>query len=131
MICLRTTDDWFEAHILRGLFEADGLHAVVLCEHLVRLDWTQSLAYGGYRVCVPLSQAPAAKELLDAWQRGELADASERCTICGGTRFVPHRSNGRRLAFAFLLIGLPVPVPFGADHKACIDCGTAFRESAG
>lgn len=125
MICLRTTDDWFEAHILRGLLEANDLVAFVLCEAVVRLDWRQAQALGGYRVCVPHCDVPAAQELLAAWQRGELADgADRRCIACGGTWFVQRRSDGRRVAFALMLVGLPLPTPFGPDRTACAECGT-------
>ena len=131
MICLRTTDDWFEAHILRGLLEAHDIPAQVLGEAIVRMNWLQAQALGGYRLCTDADHADRAFDVLEAWQRGELDDGGTPvCANCGGREFALHRANGRRAAFAgILLLGVPLPLAPGEDRWVCSSCDAVFTPS--
>jgi len=62
-----------EAHILRTCLEARDVPAVVADEHLVQAYSLASSAIGGVRVLVPKSHVDKAREIIDAYNRGEYA----------------------------------------------------------
>jgi len=63
----------YKAHLARGKLEAEGIHAVVLDEHLVRLDWVLSQAIGGVKVQVAIEQLEDARKILEGDHSYELA----------------------------------------------------------
>lgn len=62
-----------KANVLRACLEAHGIFAFVWGEHLGTTHIVYSIAGGGVRVQVPGSQLAQAKEVMAAWERGELA----------------------------------------------------------
>jgi len=62
-----------EAHILRACLEAGDVPAVIADEHLVQAYSLGSSAIGGVRVLVPKSHVDRAREIIDAYNRGEYA----------------------------------------------------------
>jgi hypothetical protein len=62
-----------KANVLRACLEAHGIFAFVWGEHLGTTHIFYSIAGGGVRVQVPDTQLAQAKEVMAAWERGELA----------------------------------------------------------
>ena len=61
-----------KANVLRACLEAHGIFAFVWGEHLGTTHVLYSIAGGGVRVQIPESQLAQAKEVMAAWERGEL-----------------------------------------------------------
>ena len=61
-----------KANVLRACLEAHGIFAFVWGEHLGTAHVVYSVAGGGVRVQIPESQLAQAKEVMAAWERGEL-----------------------------------------------------------
>lgn len=64
-----TTSPW-EAHVLRGLMESEGIPAVLFNEHHVWANWSMSQALGGVEIQVPAEFAPSAAGVLDHRTKG-------------------------------------------------------------
>ncbi|WP_229487465.1 putative signal transducing protein [Pseudoduganella lutea] len=62
-----------EAHVLRGCLHAAGIAATVADDHHSQVDQLISPAMGGARVLVHERDLAAAKEILAAYERGDLA----------------------------------------------------------
>lgn len=60
-----------EAHVLQGLLESEGIHAVVADGHMVQMNELLSPALGGARVLVPQSALARAHEIKAAVARGD------------------------------------------------------------
>lgn len=104
MRCAYRTADFSEAHVLEAMLNAAGLGAQVFDRQMVRQDWFQTLAFGGYRIIVEDAEAERAKTLIDNYRSGALAidDAAEdrpacpRCGMSGQVDPAPRRLAGRR-----------------------------------
>jgi hypothetical protein len=121
-----------QAHIMRCRLEAEGITAFVAHEHHVGLNWFLATALGGAKVQVQAEDAEAAKQIIEAVEKGEyvLPDDPEavlKCPRCGGND-VLEDTFGRRAAL--LVFGLfSVPLPFTRSHFRCTQCGYAGNEN--
>jgi hypothetical protein len=105
------TADSSDAQIVAALLRAHGLRAWAFDTGVVRLDWTQTLAFGGCRVMVADADALQARALLQAYAEGTLAFPSAQtdqpgCPHCGGAD-ADEDPRPRRLVF-LVLIAAPV-----------------------
>ena len=62
-----------EAEMLRGCLEAEGIPATLGDAQTIQTDTLLTVALGGIRVMVPTSFAEAARQTVDAFERGALA----------------------------------------------------------
>jgi hypothetical protein len=62
-----------EAHILRSCLEAAGIPVSVLDADLVQTHSLLTIAVGGVRVVVPEKYVAEAREVMEAFKRGDLA----------------------------------------------------------
>jgi hypothetical protein len=60
-----------DAHIVRGCLVAAGIPAVIADDQLVQTDSLLTPALGGVRILAPASYLQQAKEVIDAFNRGE------------------------------------------------------------
>jgi hypothetical protein len=129
MLCVLTTSEWFKAQILCGLLQAAGLDASVADEAMVRMNWLQAQALGGYRLMVSQSDFAAARELIDQYRRGELAlDDDAACPNCGASERRIKPAGTRRAGFASIfLLGFPLPMSPAPDRVECAQCGNALE----
>lgn len=100
--------DFAEAHLVVAMLRANDLDAHVFDRNMVRQDWFQTLAFGGYRVMVADAGVERAKALLEDYRAGRLAlddTTTDRpaCPRCGS----PGREDPgpRRVIFALILGG--------------------------
>jgi len=62
-----------DAHIVCSRLEASGVPAVVADANLVQMNSLWAVAVGGVRIRVPASRVEEAKEVIDAFNRGDFA----------------------------------------------------------
>ena len=62
-----------EAEMLRGCLQAEGIPATLGDAQTIQTDTLLTVALGGIRVMVPSSFADAARQTVEAFERGELA----------------------------------------------------------
>jgi Putative prokaryotic signal transducing protein len=62
-----------QAHVLQGCLRAAGIAAAVTDNHHVQMNFLWAIALGGARVLVPAHQLAVAREVLAAFERGDLA----------------------------------------------------------
>ena len=62
-----------EAEMLRGCLQAEGIPATLGDAQTIQTDTLLTVALGGIRVMVPASFADAARQTVDAFERGALA----------------------------------------------------------
>jgi len=62
-----------EAEMLRGCLVSEGIPATLGDAQTIQTDTLLTVALGGIRVMVPSSFAEAARQTVDAFERGELA----------------------------------------------------------
>lgn len=145
--------DFSEAHIVTAMLRAHDVDASAFDAGIVRQDWFQILALGGYRVMVPDAQMARTQELLGAYGSGAmaLADADldlPDCPRChaglGADDPRPRRivfgvviasqlapaallSSPVLLCIAVLLPVLPLAtMPLLKSRHLCRSCGTVF-----
>ncbi|GAH35286.1 MAG: hypothetical protein J0I77_02845 [Rudaea sp.] len=109
------TLDWYDAHIVAQMLHHEGIDAWVFNDNIVRTDWMQAIAYGGYRVMIDDGELADAQKHIDDYLHGKrrLAAADDDldlCPNCGG-HAVRDNAVPRRLLFIwFFLSFLSVPV---------------------
>jgi hypothetical protein len=77
LVCLTRTGSPVHAELLCGLLGSEGIHAVAADANLVRVNsvWTQAL--GGIRVMVRESDVVHARDVLEAFRRGDFTLPSD------------------------------------------------------
>jgi hypothetical protein len=84
----------YEAQLVRGKLEAEGIPAVVQDEHLVQMNWTYSQTIGGVQVQVPEEALERARQILAEGQGEEFGktedfieepDEEDICPKCGSS----------------------------------------------
>jgi hypothetical protein len=109
------TLDWHDAHIVAQMLRHEGIGAWVFNDNIVRTDWMQAIAYGGYRVMIDDGDLADAQKHIDDYLHGKrrLASADEDldpCPSCGA-HAVRDNAVPRRFLFVwFFLSFLSVPV---------------------
>lgn len=133
----RYFDPW-EAHILRGRLEAEGIPASVAGDQHIIADWPLSVALGGAALQVPTAHLAEAQKIVAAYHSGVFAQAlatqhphaSDPCPTCGVEEAVGSISLGQRaLAIATFLIA-SAPFPTRASRMHCQACGHCWRYGA-
>jgi len=62
-----------DAHIMRSCLEAAGVPAIVADANMVQMHSLLSIAVGGVRIRVPESYVAEAKDVIEAFNRGDFA----------------------------------------------------------
>jgi len=127
----------WNAHILRGRLEAEGIFALVIHEHHVGMIWPWALALSGVKVQVFDDEWDAAVDIARRGLAGDYRHELEpefgpldppRCPHCRSDRFTNRRpiSMLAMLAVSYLMFGVIFPVT-ASDHR-CRACGTTWRD---
>ena len=75
------------AHVVCGCLQAAGIAAVVVDDQYVQSNLLLAPATGGVRVLVPEQDLPLAREVLQAFERGDIALGDD--ADVGGTNVYP------------------------------------------
>ena len=128
----REISPW-DAHIVAGLLQAEGLNPFVHSAHHTSAAWLYSLTLGMVRVQVPQVQAEQAFQILHAWRQGEYhaALAAElalpedvRCPRCRNYRWRAMRSHwSRALAVLLTFYFSGAAFPPELTGRRCRSCG--------
>jgi len=123
------TNPW-DAYVVRGLLESEGIEAYVFYEHHVWVNWPISNAVGGVVLVVTDEDQQLAKEVLLSLQKGhyeralmEECELKEfQCNLCGSrnTRYVRSLFS-TLLAFA-LLVTIAAPFSPKISSSVCVAC---------
>ena len=125
----RFLDPW-EAHIVCGRLQADGILATVAFANHAIVNWPMAYALGGTAVQVPDDYLDQSRELLAAYHSGELGlDASEtrqvpegHCPVCWSTDLEPVSPWHQRM-LVVLLGFFGATFPTSGDEVKCGACG--------
>lgn len=124
----------WEAHMLRGRLQAEGIPAMVAFEHHVWQNWRYSNAIGGVHVLVPKALGSDAREIERRCRTGDFVAELEAlfgkfekpsCPECGMTNFKKKRTALQLLASAGFAWFFGVPAPIGYTCL-CSNCGAKF-----
>jgi hypothetical protein len=126
----RQQNPW-DAYVIRGLLESEGIPAIVADEYQIWANWQMSQALGGVKVQVPMSHRDQALDVLGAFRRGELEAALESelqlpsitCPACQSKDIVTTQSPlwGPLVMMIFLFLGVFF-FP-GERERCCNQCG--------
>ena len=127
----------WEAHMLRGLLETEGIQATVAHEFHVGNNWPWSTALGGVKVQVPRAFEEDAHKIERSCRDGdyrtiledEMDDIDDpTCPACGASHFWKRRSAPHIFLTILFLFVLGVAVPPLNWILLCQNCGTQFRQ---
>lgn len=130
----RFREPW-EAHMLRGRLEAEGIPAFILNEHQIGIDWRWSDLRGGARVQVSGVMAEDARAIEMLCRRGdfreelraELGDLDDICCpSCGAGHYWKRRTVPQVLLSIFLIF-FSVMTPPWTWICVCEKCGAKFK----
>ena len=126
----------WEAHMLRGRLEAEGILATVAHEHHVRQNWSWSTALGGVKVQVPQSAGDAAREIEKLCREGGLEAEPKpmapgidelRCQICGSNQFSKRRPVMEIAVTVVLSLSMGIVIPPWTWIHYCKGCGERLK----
>ncbi len=66
-----------DAHVVCACLEGNGIPAILADQHMVHMNSLLNIAVGGIRVLVPARRVAEAMEIIDAFNRGDLALAED------------------------------------------------------
>ncbi len=122
----------YQAHLVKGKLEVEGIHAVVLDEHLVQINWNLSQAIGGVKVQVSEADLDRAREILrveyfeelSATEEARLQPAPEDiCPDCDSSSISPKRYSRWFLIPSLLFL---LPIFYGNKKRRWNDCGATW-----
>lgn len=101
--------DSMEAHLARGLLQAEGIDAHLGDEHLALANWEWRLAIGGIKLRVVDAQADRARTVLRALEAGEYALEEDEPAVAE-VETPDRESLSSRIAWlGLMLFGIPLP----------------------
>jgi hypothetical protein len=131
-VILRRFRDLPEALLAKGSLESAGIHAFLVDDNMIRMDWFISNLLGGIKLEVRAEDAEAANEILsqpipptvDVEGIGEYEQP--KCPRCQSLD-VNYRELKKLASYGSAYLGVPIPV----CHKAwtCHACGNSWEEN--
>jgi len=131
LVILRVFRDLPDALLAKSILDSAEVKCFLFDENTIRMDWLWSNLLGGVKLCVKEEDAAAASGLLDQKpeEKFEVDGKGEytqpRCPRCGSLN-VSFGEQGRRLAYATVAVGVPLPVKRGGWK--CASCGHSWRD---
>ncbi len=114
-----------DAHILRGLLEAQDITVFMFDEGFSSLTPADAVAVGGIKLHVPLEQKEKAQKIVDKFYENLKEENILKCSNCGSTKlkhdYIEHIKYGViNLMSAFA----GANASHGTRHfKKCLNCG--------
>ena len=135
-VTLTTFDNAIEAHIVKGLLESEQVAVFLVGEHFFGTQKLFNVALADIRMQVPVGQLMQAKQLLDDYRHGTLAQplieafdlAPSVCKKCGSNEINEVSARPSQLAGALLqmfFFGLVLPPN---KYKICKLCKSKIQE---
>jgi DNA-directed RNA polymerase subunit RPC12/RpoP len=128
------TSPW-DAYVVKGLLESEGIPTSLVGEHLVWANWPLSQALGGVQLQVPAAHVEHAREVLAELRRGNYEAALESelklepatCSKCGSRDLLTIRSKGSIFLNLVTLFLANAPFPPKIAGLKCARCGTMVQ----
>lgn len=126
----------WEAHLLRGRLQAEGILAFVSFDQHVGNKWFLSDALGGTKVQVSSDEIELAREVEADCRKGafkkhlesQIGDLDDpRCPACGGTFFRMRRPFPRTVMALILSLYTATVLPPLGWILGCVACGRDYR----
>lgn len=133
LVVLRTFRDLPEALVAKSILDSGGIESFLQDDNVVRMDWLWSNAIGNIKLLVKAEAVADAVTMLDQKpiERFDVTGSGEykqpRCPACGSVD-ASYGATGRRLAYATVALGIPLPVKRGGWK--CNSCGDEWNEPA-
>ncbi|MDR3528351.1 MAG: hypothetical protein P4L57_13845 [Rhizomicrobium sp.] len=136
LVTIAAFSEAYEAHLLRGRLQAEGVSVFIAHEMTVANMWHRSVAFGGVKVQVPYDQIETAREIerdcrlgvykeLLSREVGDLDDAT--CPRCGCLVYQKRRPFPRAALAVFLSLYLGVVLPPLGWIYRCESCLREYR----
>ena len=131
-VTLRQFRDLPEALIARGSLESAGIHAYLVDDNMIRMDWFYSNLLGGVKLKVQAEDVEAATEILNQPipDRIEVDGVGSyeqpKCPKCQSLD-ISFMELNKFLSYGSAYVGIPVPV---SKHAwTCHACGQEWEET--
>jgi len=130
-VTVRKFRDLPEALLAKGSLESAGIHAYLVDDNMIRMDWFISNLLGGIKLKVHAEDAQAANEILNQ-PIPEVVDVEgigeyeqPKCPKCQSLD-VSYQELNKFLSYGSAFVGVPIPV----YQKAwtCHACGNEWEE---
>lgn len=134
LVTVETLREPWEAQMLRGRLEIEGIPAFVAHHHHIGVNWPLSTALGWTKVQVPWSWRAEAGDVIARCRAGEYHDDlveafgdidDRRCPRCGSLRW-RRRATWPDLVYSLVLSTVALTPPSEWVYR-CRDCGTRYR----
>lgn len=138
----------FDAYIIKGRLESEGIPAYVHDDQYITIDWMMSQAIGGVKVSVPESYQSQAAVVLQSTQDDHYAldppsndelsaelledyipEQPLHCPACQSDK-ISKLEWSRRLSI-LALFALHSPLTFSQRHYSCDNCNKVFAPDPG
>jgi len=128
------TSPW-DAYVVRGLLESEGVPTSIAGEHFVWANWPLSQALGGVQLQVSAEHVEWAREILTELRRGDYEAALESelklepatCSKCDSRDLVIIRSKRSIFLNLVTLLLANAPFPPKIAGLKCACCGTIVQ----
>jgi len=126
----------WDAHIVKGLLESEGIVVYIMNEHHIGANWMMSNALGGVKLQVVNENASLAIEILDSMNKGEYEGALKEefpstqlniCPECGSKGFKSKFSIRTTTLLLCTVFLASVFFPPRREYHTCLECGRKWR----
>ena len=117
-----------DAHILRGLLEAEDIKVFMFNEGFSSLTPADALVSGGIKLHVPFDQRERAEPIVEAFFENLKEESKPKCHECGSTNLKHDYVEQVKYAFINLFSAIGgVNASHGVRYyKECLDCGCRY-----
>ncbi len=115
--------DTYEAYLVKGQLEGEGIPAIVADENLVSINWMYSYAIGGVKVKVPENVIDRAQEILASYQNEENITEKRDMDICPKCSASSISANRYSLWSLIPTLFFLLPIFFRRKKWICDSCG--------
>jgi hypothetical protein len=117
-----------DAHILRGLLEAEGITVFLFNEGYASLTPADALVSGGIKLHVPFDQKERAEPIVEEFFENLKEESLPKCHNCGSTNlkhdYAEQVKHG--LINLFSSLGGANASHGVRQYKRCLDCGDRY-----
>ena len=114
-----------DAHILRGLLEAEGIEVFMFNEGFASLTPADALISGGIKIHIPSNQKEKAEPILESFFENLKDEIQIKCSNCGSSNlthdYFEHLKYG--LINLFSALGGANASHGVRYYKKCLECG--------
>lgn len=130
LVTVRTFTNPWDAYILKGRLESEGITVFVADEHQIWVNWPYSNALGGVKLQVPYSQIDQAAQIIELDMENMYSNSSdykmiEESNVCPNCGSHEYRSKLplSKILLAILTLGIAIIFPIRANKHKCLKCG--------